>query len=62
MDALRWGFRRFPALVGGVRSCTFDAAVGMVAVFLRVPVSLAPFALHYLLFDLRWFEFYDGVH
>ena len=43
-------------------TCTFDAAEGMVAVFLRVPLSLAPFALHYLLFDLRWFEFYDSVH
>ena len=53
-DFLHW-------LVGCVPA-HLTLAEGMVAVFLRVSVSSAPFALHYLHFDLRWFEFYDGVH
>ena len=62
MDALRGGFWAFSALVSGVTTCTFYASKVMIAVFLRVAVPLAPFALYYLFLYKRWFELNYGVH
>ena len=62
VDALSGGFREFSALVSGVITCTFYAPEVMIAVFLRVAVPLAPFALYYLFLYKRWFELNCGVH
>ena len=62
VDALRGGFRGFSALVSGMTTCTFYAPEVMIAVFLRVAVSLAPFALYYFFLYKRWFELNYGVH
>ena len=56
MDALRGGFWGFSTLVGGATTCTFNAPKIMVAVFLRVAVPLAPFALYYFFLYKRWFD------
>ena len=61
-DALRGVFWGLSALISGVITCTFYAPEIMVAVFLRVAVSLAPFALYYLFFYKRWFGLNYRVH
>ena len=62
MDALREGFRGFSALVSGMITCTFYAPEVMIAVFLRVAVPLAPFALYYFFLYKRWLELNYRVH
>ena len=62
VDAIRGGFWGFSALVSGVTTCTFYAPEIMIAVFLRVAVPLAPFALYYLFLYKMWFELNYGVH
>ena len=62
MDALSGRFRGFSALVSGVITCTFYAPEVMIAVFLRVAVPLAPFALYYFFLYKRWLELNYGVH
>ena len=62
VDALRGGFRGFSALVSGVTTCAFYEPEVMIAVFLRVAVPLAPFALYYFFLYKRWFELNYGVH
>ena len=62
VDALSGGFRGFSALVSGVITCTFYAPEVMVAVFLRVAVPMAPFALYYFFLYKRWLELNYGVH
>ena len=62
VDALRGGFWGFSALVSGVTTCSFYAPEIMVAVFLRVAVSLEAFALYYLFLYKRWFDLNYGVH
>ena len=62
VDALRGGFRGFSALVSRVTICTFYAPEVMIAVFLRVAVPLAPFALYYFFLYKRWLELNYGVH
>ena len=59
---LRGAFWGFSALVSGVTTCTFNASKIMVAVFLRVAVPLAPFALYYLFLYKRWFDLNYRVH
>ena len=62
VDALSGGFMGFSALVSGVITCTFYAPEVMVAVFLRVAVPMAPFALYYFFLYKRWLELNYGVH
>ena len=62
VDALRGGFWGFIALVSGVTTCTLYAPEVMIAVFLRVAVLLAPFALYYFFLYKRWLELNYGVH
>ena len=62
VDALSGGFRGFGALVSGVITCTFYAPEVMIAVFLRLAVPLAPFALYYFFLYKRWLELNYGVH
>ena len=62
VDAFRGGFRVFSSLVSGVTTCTFYAPEVMIAVFLRVAVLLAPFALYYFFLYMRWLELSYGVH
>ena len=62
VDALSGGFRGFGALVIGVITCTFYAPEVMIAVFLRMAVPLAPFALYYFFLYKRWLELNYGVH
>ena len=54
-----WGFG---AVVNGMTTCTFYALEIMVAVFLRVAVPLALFALYYLFLYKRWFYLNYRVH
>ena len=62
VDALRGGFGGFSALVSGVITCTFYAPEVMIAVFLRVTVPFATFALYYFFLYKRWLELNYGVH
>ena len=62
VNALRGDFWGFSALVSGVTTCTFYAPEVMIAVFLRVAVPLAPFALYYLFLYKSWFDLNYGVH
>ena len=54
-----WGFG---AVVNGMTTCKFYALEIMVAVFLRVVVPLALFALYYLFLYKRWFDLNYRVH
>ena len=62
VNALRGDFWGFSALVSGMTTSTFYAPEIMIAVFLRVAVSLAPFALYYLFLYKSWFDLNYGVH
>ena len=61
-DALRVGFWGFNALVSGATPSTFYTPEIIVAIFLRVAVSLASFALYYLFLYKRWFDLNYEVH